>query len=228
MDDLELFRLAGKVGALCAALPMLAVVLRRVPPGGTLLAQAMLVSLVVDAFAFPLRADGHTTLWLTYLYAPVQFALFLECVTDWRPRWIWSGLLAIAGAEWALLALPIETAIQVGAGLVVAVMAVRRRVWGLAVYAGACAPFLLAMAVLPISLTGPWADYYIGYQAMRVAGLVITTWALMQWPARRWEARHGRRVDPASIALRAAVSSDYSGNGGHPAHALRQATRRRF
>lgn len=186
-----------------ALLPLLAVVIagrwRKLPSADViLLAVAFSVSFLADAIAKPLFDRGIPNLWLTYLSAPVQFAIVMTVVA---PR---HGLRVVWGFFLILAALSVlrsspgvpETVVQVMAGLWIGLVVYEQRSLGayrlaLLVYFVGTVPFLLALPAFPPAWSGGWLVAWLGYQAARVAGLCLFTFAVLR-PRLRLEVADAR------------------------------------
>lgn len=160
---------------------------RTVSPEAWLIVAGFFVSFIADTVGYSLAAMGRNTWWLTYVYVPLQFGIWITALTRSRAvRWVGVlGLLAIAGSS--LLRGPLtvpETVVQVGAGLGVAWLA-----WGipapyrpaLLLYCLGAVPFLVGMAVLPMQHPG-WLWVWVGYQSVRLLAVGFMVRALLPRP----------------------------------------------
>lgn len=152
-----------------------------------LLSLGFFISFMADTIAHPLAQAGLNTWWLSYVYAPVQFALFVAVVAQHRTLrsivLVGVVLLAIQSVWRDTLHSP-ETFVRVTGGVLVCFL-----LWGvqtlrcyrapLWIYCGLTFPLLLAMGNLPT--TDPrWLWIWAGYQLLRVTALALMTWTLVR------------------------------------------------
>lgn len=187
-------------GATAPLLPLVTLTWGRrrgtVHPRSALLVYGLLVSLVADLIGSLLAAHGVANHWLSYVWAPAQYAVLLGVLIprDWARRVTWAvlglvaGVLAIRGPlQWS------ETVVQVVGGLTVTrliwisdppLWAVR---WPVGLYCAGQAPLVVAQA-LATALWGQTSWLYIGCWAgqtwVRVVALAWLAWRLTPRPLR--------------------------------------------
>jgi hypothetical protein len=213
---------------LCAV--AVAVLRGRKPPCEViLLACAFALSFADGLLAWKLRANGHPTLWLTFIVIPVQFAVLMAVI---QPRehqrivWLFYALIVLAswaGGDRA----GIEMFVHAVAGAWIALVAYRqpevaRYRTALLLYCGATIPFLLAMGFLPPSMSMPWVGAWASYQLTRLSGLSVMAWAVLAQPRMRLEVVSDESRDHRTAGR---VRSARSGPG-HARHRDRVATAR--
>ena len=133
------------------------------------------VSFVADQAQAVMMARHLNTWPVTYVFAPVQFSLWIALLTpnDAR-RWVPIAILGLValGSLWRGPVTGPETVIQVGAGAYVAFLAwghetLRRYRVVMLTYTLAAIPFLLGMVAAPLDAPA-WPYLWAGYQAVRV------------------------------------------------------------
>lgn len=193
------FRWAQVIAIGIGLIPLAAVTIatlrgRRPHPDIVLLACAFALSFVADWIAWKLRADGHSTLWLTYVLAPVQFGLLMAIV---QPRehqrivWMFFVLVVLASLAGGDLR-GIEMFVHAGAGAWVALVAYRqpgleRYRAAIVLYCAGAIPYLLGMGFLRPAMDVGWLSMWSGYQLTRLAALSLMAWAVLVQPRMRLE-----------------------------------------
>jgi hypothetical protein len=190
----------AQAGAIAIGLVPLAAVVweilrgRKPDPDAILLVCAFAISAITGWMDWQLRANGHETLWLTYVVIPVQFAVIMSVV---QPRehqrivWLFYGLLVAvswAGADQQ----SIEMGVHVVAGAWIALVAYRQPAVApyraaLVLYCGATIPFLLALGFQAPRLTAGWIMTWTGYQTVRLIALTLMAYAVVAEPRTRME-----------------------------------------
>ena len=181
-----------------ALLPVLAVAwaaLRgRVPRGPVrLLAAAFALSWVADSVGAKLQAVGQPTLWVTFILAPVQYALILLAVRPAsfrRTVWLFFGLVVLAswaGGDWSGIEIMVHVVCGAWVCLVIARQPDLEHVrTAVLVYCGLAIPWLLTMGFAdPYGIVWPVAWY--GYQTVRIAALAMLGYFVVSQPRMRLE-----------------------------------------
>lgn len=179
------------VGYLGPLVPLIACAIaghkRRYNPDGWLLAFCLAVSLGGDSLMRGFAEAGATnTWWVTYLYAPLQFAAFAWVIPERRATQ-WAGvfvILLLGFISWRRgpITQP-ETIVEVGgrlwmAWLLLGVPRLRRFKPSLLMYA-AGAPFAFLMLEIPTSAPA-WVLVWALYQFTRFAAFVLFVPAVRQ------------------------------------------------
>lgn len=231
-------------GTLAPLLPFAALELvrarRPVDPHGALVVYAFLISLVADGAQWALAAAGQPNQWLSYLWAPAQYAVLLGLLIRRPPvrHLVWAVLALVALT--LIVKGPLlrsETVVQVVGGVAVArliavapapLRALRGPVtW----YTLGQAPLVLLMAWPALAPTAAgWGAAWAAQMLVRITALVWLAWRIA-----RAAVAVERRVTPSVPLLRLEVSdggpgsdpvarprrrlSDFGGTvgGGHPA-----------
>jgi hypothetical protein len=167
---------------------------RKPSPQVVLLACAFALSFADGLLAWKLRANGHETLWLTFVVIPVQYAVLMAVVQPREhQRIVWLFYALIVAASWAGGdRAGIEMFVHAVAGAWIALVAYRqpdvaRYRTALLLYCGATIPFLLAMGFLPPSMAMPWVGAWTSYQLTRLSALSVMAWAVLAQPRMRLE-----------------------------------------
>lgn len=188
----------GDVMQWAAILPLLVVVIQsargKLPtPEARILAVAFFISFLADSYGGLLQDQAEPNLWLSYLFVPAQYALFVSVMVPVSyKRVIWFGFLLVVLASLLRNTFgATETFVQVMAGFWVALVAYRHvSEYRLSVmlYCIGVVPGVLVMGIAtPVAgvYHGAWVNGWYAFQAMRLIALLWMSYLLVG-------VRHGR------------------------------------
>lgn len=226
----------AELGHFAPLLPMIACVIltlrgRQPSPDAWLLVCALFVSFLTDQFGAYLAHRGTHNLWLSYVYAPIQFGLLISVLSPSRAwRVVLLGVIVVAAAISPLLRgfARTEFLTEVIGGILVGLLLLRQSpaagiyAGALMVYCVATIPALVTMGSYAPSISGPYFVGWMLYQALRVAALLLMMIAVVYRPNLQLEVIRGPRAGEATAGGRIAFGP--AGGGDHHAvAAARQA-----
>jgi hypothetical protein len=211
------WRVLGEVGHWASLLPLAFCALqylrhRDAEPNAWLLSAAFAVSFLADQVGDRLAAYHVNNWWVTFVYTPIQFGLFVAIVTRRFPVQITSvfllGLVGILSFIRGPVTEP-ETMVHVIGGLLVGWLAFDSKPMApyrtaILIYGLATVPFLGAMAVIPWE-SAWWLPMWGGSQLMRLLALAFMVRAIWTAPTLRLEVADGPRTRQAAAGHRPPV-----------------------